>query len=47
MTFSRTLIVLKRLMFWNVRAMPRRTIRWGGVFRRVVPSSSTSPESGL
>ena len=34
-------------MFWNVRAMPRRTTPWGGVRSRVVPSSSTSPASGV
>jgi len=29
MAFSSTLRFLKSRMFWNVRAMPRRTIRFG------------------
>ena len=30
-TFSSTDIDVKRLMFWNVRAIPRSTTRWAGV----------------
>ena len=45
-TFSRTDIVRKSWMFWNVRATPLRTILNAGCFRSEAPSRSTSPESG-
>jgi len=46
-TFSRTDIVRKSWMFWNVRAMPLLTIRCGEPRRSDSPSKVTSPESGL
>ena len=46
-TFSRTDIVRKSWMFWNVRATPFRTILNAGCFRSEAPSRSTVPESGV
>ena len=46
-TFSSTDIVGKSWMFWNVRAMPLRTIACGEERRSDEPSKSTFPESGL
>ena len=45
-TLSSTVIVRNSSTFWNVRAIPRRTTRCGGVCRRLLPSNSSSPESG-
>ena len=44
-TFSSTVIVGKSSTFWNVRAMPSRTMRLGGVRRSERPSKVTSPDS--
>ena len=38
-------MVGKSSTFWNVREMPRRTIRLGGVRRIERPSKATSPDS--
>ena len=46
-TLSSTVIVLNSSTFWNVRAIPRRTIPCTGVFRSVSPSKSTSPSFGV
>ena len=46
-TFSSTDIVVKSWMFWNVRAIPLRTILYAGWRRIDLPSNATSPESGL
>ena len=37
----------KSSTFWNVRAMPRRTISCGRYVQQVLPSKTISPESGL
>ena len=37
-TFSSTVIREKSAMFWNVRAMPRRTTSYGASFSRSSPS---------
>ena len=46
-TFSSAVMFWNRRMFWNVRAIPRFVIAWGGspVTRR--PSKKTSPLVGL
>jgi len=44
-TFSSTVIIGKSSTFWNVRAIPSRTTRLGGVCRRERPSKTMSPES--
>jgi len=39
-------MVGKSSTFWNVLAIPRRTIRCGGVPSRLSPSKAISPKSG-
>jgi hypothetical protein len=43
MTFSSTVMVEKRRMFWNVRVMPRFVIVCGGSPPIRSPSNTTSP----
>ena len=45
-TLSSTVIVRKSWMFWNVRAIPLRTIREAGVRSRLEPANSSAPSSG-
>src|SRR5213593_3145823 len=45
-TFSSVVIVLNSSTFWNVRAMPRRTIACAGTRSRSLPSKWSAPESG-
>ena len=45
-TFSRTVMLPKRRMFWKVRAIPRAVI-WCGCRRWIgAPSKTISPEVG-
>ena len=46
-TCSSTVIDSNSSTFWNVRAIPRRTTRCGGVRSRLSPSNAISPVVGL
>ena len=45
--FSSTVMFWKRTTFWNVRAIPSRTMRCGGVRVRSLPSNTMRPSFGL
>ena len=45
-TFSSAVIVPNRRMFWNVRAIPRSTIRSGRIAVMFAPSNTIAPVLG-